>query len=98
MNNVFETLVSIKSKPFKFFEHIFLFGSCLWSDVPNDIDILLVYDHANLMHVNLEVQKVVETLTHQFPDCEVDFTILSVCELKQTGFLERIDHKEVSNH
>lgn len=52
MNNVLDVLLKRRNDDFGFFDQVFLFGSSLWADVPNDIDILLVYESANPEQVN----------------------------------------------
>ena len=97
MNSMLDILFRNRKEAFKFFDRAFLFGSCLWSDTPNDIDILLVYESSDLMRVNLEAQKVAQLLSHQFPGHALDFTVVNVAELEQTRFLEKIPHKEIAN-
>ena len=71
------------------FKHIYLFGSVL--DVnksPNDIDILLIYD-VYIDEVRQKANHMKKLLEEEF-ELPVDFTLLSVNEEKEVGFLSRI--------
>ncbi len=92
MNKEITELLNTQCDAFGYFAQVFLFGSSLWADVPNDIDILLVYDTTNLEKVNTEKSKIQEILTRKLPHCTLDFTTLSKSELQQTGLLLKVAH------
>lgn len=95
MNQIFETLLNGEQGIFDFFDQVFLFGSCLYSSTPNDIDILLVYGTADPKQVNFEKSKIEQVLRHKFIDYALDFTTLSKSELQQTGFLMKVSHRKI---
>ena len=74
MTQVLDALLSCRTDTFDYFEQVFVFGSSLWSENPNDIDILLVYEAANLDQVNLEKARLAEAIGCKVPDFAFDFT------------------------
>ena len=44
MSQIVDVLFNGKDDLFGFFDQVFLFGSSISADAPNDIDILLVYE------------------------------------------------------
>ena len=95
MNKILDVLLNSQSDVFYFFDQVFLFGSSLWTDVPNDIDILLVYEEASPKHVNFEKRRVEQALMYKFADYALDFTTLSKSELQQTQFLMKVPHQKI---
>ena len=95
MNKVIDVLLNSQSDVFYFFDQVFLFGSSLWADVPNDIDILLVYEEASPKQMNFEKRRVEQALTYKFADYTLDFTTLSKSELQQTQFLMKVPHLKI---
>ena len=85
--------LSIDSGVFGFFSPVYLFGSALWSDSPNDIDILLVYIAVTPDEVNTERARVAQALASELPSYIIDLTTLSTSELQQTDFLSRVSHR-----
>ena len=77
---------------FWFFKQAFLFGSSLYSDTPNDLDLLLVYEDGEVDLAVSEGEKIKEKLAYFLPMISVDLTILSESELVQTEFLSSIDY------
>ena len=97
MSKALQVLVNDQGQVFKFFDEVFLFGSSLWTDTPNDIDILLVYEAVAPERVNIEKDKVEELLAKMFPDYLIDFTTLSKSELQQTNFLTHVVHQRIKS-
>ena len=95
MSKALDILLNDQGQVFGFFDQVFLFGSSLWTDTPNDIDILLIYKAAAPERVNIEKDKVEELLAKVFPDCTIDFTTLSKSELQQTNFLTHVVHQKI---
>lgn len=95
MKNVLSNLLISQSDVFGFFDQVFLFGSSLWSNDPNDIDILLVYETGKPQQANIEKDKVERLLTWKLPGYVIDFTTLSKTELEQTDFLSKVIHWKV---
>ena len=95
MGKVLDILLSDQCQIFGFFDQVFLFGSSLWTDTPDDIDILLIYEAATPKRVNIEKDKVEEKLAKIFPDYAIDFTTLSKSELQQTHFLTHVVHQRI---
>ncbi len=70
---------------------VYLFGSFLTKNDPNDIDILVIYDDSECsiaMQLN-DLEKLVENIS-SYP---VDMTALSVDEKKETLFLDKLNFK-----
>lgn len=82
-------VIQNKLSAFNIFKHVYLFGSVLNVDrVPNDIDILLIYD----VYTDEVIQKAnhIKKLLEEEFEIPVDLTLLSVNEEKEVGFLSRI--------
>ena len=95
MSQILEALLNIEQDAFGFFDQVFLFGSCLFADVPDDIDILLVYEAASPEQVNFEKGRVEQVLAYKIADYALDFTTLSKSELQQTDFLMKVSHRKI---
>ena len=67
---------------------VYLFGSFLKKDIPNDIDILVVYDDSEC-DINTQLNTL-STLVETVSNLPVDMTALSKEEIKETSFLNRI--------
>lgn len=71
-----------------FFDDVYIFGSALWSQSPNDIDILLVYDDSKLLKVETEKARLEAELRNKIGDVDFHFTTLSRAEMQHTEFLK----------
>lgn len=87
------SLIKLYIHLFDDFENVYLFGSILDKKFPNDIDILLIYSKFsdNLIcstnNISNELQKILN-----FP---IDLTVLSLEELKEVKFLNKIKLKYI---
>jgi len=95
MSQILDVLFNGKDDLFGFFDQVFLFGSSISADAPNDIDILLVYERDTPEQVHLEKERIVRVLADIFVDYSLDFTTLSKSELRQTEFLTKVPHLQV---
>ena len=95
MNKRLLTFLNFHDDAFCFFDQVVLFGSSLRHSLFNDIDILLVYEAASPVQVNIEKRKVERALAEEFADYTLDITTLSKSELQQTGFLDRVPHRKI---
>lgn len=77
---------------FHSFSNVYLFGSILsLHKIPNDIDILLVYDElTNEVFNNSEV---IHLILCESIGMQVDMTILSQKEFRETNFLRKLNSK-----
>lgn len=69
---------------------IYLFGSFLKKNNPNDIDMLVIYDDFDCGVVINQIDKLVE-LIESVSDCPVDMTALTRAEMKEIAFLNRLN-------
>ena len=70
----------------------YVFGSALESKDPEDVDILLVYrDDADRRSISTQVRCVENEFCKRFSGMKLDVVVLSVRELAETRFLERIN-------
>ena len=91
--NKFVDLVLAHRHIFTIFSKVYLFGSCLKNEYPNDIDILLIYDKYSR---DIENQKmIIEFCLNSILRLPIDMTIMSQQELEQTKFLEKIQSKYI---
>ena len=88
-------MIDFQDLSFTFFEEIYVFGSALWSDSPNDIDILLVYDGTRLQEVETERSRLEAEMRSVIGDVDFHFTTLSRTEMQQTGFLELVRYEKL---
>ena len=95
MNGVLAVLLNSKEDAFAYFNRVYIFGSCLVTAQPNDIDILLVYEGADLNEVDAQKAHTDKLLTRKLVGYSLDFTTLSTSELKQTRFLSKVSHLKV---
>ncbi len=77
---------------FEEFSDVYLFGSILYLDsIPNDIDILLVYNElSNKIIYNSEL---ICSIVFEFSGLQTDMTILSHNEFEENYFLSRLGEK-----
>ena len=75
-----------------FFDEVYVFGSSLWIESPNDIDILLVYEDTRLWQVAAEKTRLEAELDDSVCEVMHHFTILSHAELEQTNFLDLVHY------
>lgn len=96
MSNIWSCLLDIRDGTFDFFDQVYLFGSSLERDDPEDIDLILVYRIGqDLSEVVVAKQNVVDTLCLKWAGKLIDATTLSDAELAQTGILGKIRHKMI---
>ena len=95
MKSFFDHFLVEQRDIFRFFDSVYLFGSCLWSSTPNDVDILLIYSSNNLDLFNFERCRVEQKLTECLQNVSIDLTVLSKAELQQTQFLRLVIHKKI---
>lgn len=96
MKNI-DLLLSLTEVTFDFFEQTYLFGSCLKTESPGDLDILLVYgDAQQLKDVMSEARIILNKLWVMFEGHIIDLTVLSESELVSTGFLNRVTHQRLT--
>lgn len=73
---------------FASFENVYLFGSLLYNDYSNDVDMLLVYEKYK-PELLYEVERIADEIENVL-DLPVDLTVLSLEELYDTEFLSKI--------
>ena len=96
MSIVCTCLLDVRDELFSFFEEVYLFGSSLEKNDPEDIDLILVYKSGRVLsEVVAAKQNVVDALCLKYEGKLIDATTLSEAELAQSGFLERIRHKRI---
>jgi hypothetical protein len=78
-----QKLISEKLKPLeKYCQEIYVFGSCLLKDNPQDIDIVLVYEDQNL--------KILQTIKNQITyELPFHFTFLNSLEMQEDNLFTR---------
>ena len=98
MSIVWNCLLDIRDDTFDFFDEVYLFGSSLERNDPEDIDLILVYRRGqDLGEVAAARQNVVDTLCLKWDGRLIDATALSEAELAQSRILERIRHKKIKD-
>ena len=95
MNQILDALLNGKDDVFGFFDQVFLFGSSLAADAPNDIDILLVYEGVSPELAHFEKERILRELADILVDYSLDFTTLSKSELRQTEFLTKVPRRQL---
>lgn len=89
--------LSMVEVPSEFFEASYLFGSCLETGTPGDVDILLVYkDQRELSDITREAQSILDELCLTFEGQIVDLTVLSESELTSSGFLDKVLYQQMT--
>ena len=76
---------------FSFFDEVYIFGSAISKDDPNDVDVLLVYDEQRLENLRIAKVRLATSLGQLLPSSAFHFTTLSNTELVQTNFLDRVN-------
>lgn len=95
MSKILDVLLNYQGQGLEFFDQVILFGSSMWTDSPNDIDILLVYKSAIPEKINFERDKAEKLFAELFSDYILHFTTLSKHELQQTNFLINLPHRKI---
>lgn len=67
---------------------VYLFGSFLYKEVSNDIDILVVYEDSEC-DINTQLD-MLSTIVETVSNLPVDMTALSKGEMKEISFLNRV--------
>ena len=83
----------IKTNRFRFPNcvEVYLFGSFLTNNYPNDIDVLVIYDDSECC-VTQQLNSLME-LIENIAVYPVDMTALTVAEKRETAFLEKLNLK-----
>ena len=84
-----------KRDAFSLFDEVYLFGSILYSDLPKDVDVLLIYEDWKLPQISRARKSCSEVLSTLFNNLPIDFTTLSYSELTETNFLEKVTHRRL---
>lgn len=89
MNRLTFDVIEKNITVFHHFDSVYLFGSILDGEkFPNDIDVLLIYSkHSDEIKNEMTI---FSSLVEQECGLHVDFTVLSVEEVNETGFIKRI--------
>lgn len=91
IHNICQTVIQHKSI-FESFTKVYLFGSILTQDkFPNDVDVLLVYDEISTKI--LVDSDVICSILCEASGIQVDMTILSLNEFRETQFLCKLNAK-----
>lgn len=94
MNPIVEVLQN-SHEVFDGFMEVYLFGSALSSESPNDIDLVLVYRIKDEESATGRKAELTERLGQVFPDLPIDLTILSEEELAGTRFLDAVCSRRI---
>lgn len=84
-------LISENKKIFDFFTKVYIFGSSINKEHPNDIDLLLVYEDYGEVIQN--EKNAILLFLEKLLKLPIDITILSERELTETRFLEKLVSK-----
>ena len=96
MSITLSCLLEILDGTFDFFDEVYLFGSSLDTNYPEDIDLILVYRIGlELSEVSAARQSVVDVLSLKWEGKLIDTMVLSEAEVVQSGILERIRHRRI---
>ena len=91
INNI-SYFINQNIKMFNSFDNIYLFGSILNDGkIPNDVDILLIYSKYS-EHLISDLN-IICSVFADISELPIDFTILSIEEEKDTGFLKKLNSK-----
>ncbi len=97
--DVYDSLVYIRDDFPKLFHHIYLFGSSLYVNVPEDIDVLLIHnDQLDVRHIIAERRRVLDLLQATFDGVIIHLTTMSNAELSDTGILDRFHCREITRN
>lgn len=79
---------AVRGAEFYCISAVYLFGSSLRHEMPNDIDILIVYKDDSATSATIaEKQRLLSILSDEFDLLYIDVTALSETELAQTQFV-----------
>jgi len=68
---------------------VYLFGSGLYSDIQNDIDLLIIYDKSKVdVNEAIGLRKKVRAHFEQITDVPVEIVLLNEEENEETGFIK----------
>lgn len=71
---------------------LYLFGSLLTSETPQDVDLVIVYDAAQIdIDKAIVLRRQLRNAIHELWRIPADILLLSTGEMEQTQFLNRID-------
>lgn len=88
-------LLQEKEGALSFWKKVYIFGSFLTSQCPNDIDVLLIYESINLLQSQIQLEKLRDVLSLKFNQLEFDFIVFDESELEQTQFLSKVKHRQI---
>lgn len=92
--NEIKAVVENKTDLFMNFEEVYIFGSVVSGKrIPNDIDMLLIYDDYKKDMLN-EIEIICLQVEEKI-NIQVDLTVLSKAEIDETYFLSRLQCKYV---
>ena len=92
MSYFHQALCDVRNQIPTCFHSVFHFGSSLYSDCPNDIDVLAVYaDNEDICHVMEQRLRLLNILLAKFEGIIVDLVTLSDKELRMSGFLQKTE-------
>lgn len=76
--------------------NIFLFGSIITSDSPNDIDLLIIYNSRKItIKEILEYRVKLKLAYYETYNIILDITLLSLIENMEVNFLSRIEYIQI---
>lgn len=68
---------------------LYLFGSARFSNVPNDIDILLVYSDDRRITEVLEIKKLLISFLQELNGLEIHMVLLTIRENEEINFIKK---------
>ena len=90
MNTFRQELLSLSREFPQCFHSVFQFGSSLYNDHPEDIDVLAIYDHEEAIDYVIEQRwQLLDMLVPKFAGVIVDLVTLSDVELRESGFFSK---------
>ena len=92
---MFGNMSDVRSVSSIFFDEVYVFGSALWSDSPDDIDILLVYDDTRIQEVETERSRLEAEMRRISGDVDFHFTTLNRAEMQHTNFLDLVRYERL---
>ena len=96
MSNISLLLLDGECTKFEFFDEVYLFGSCLRSETPVDIDLLLVYREGQVLwDVRRETQRTLDALCSTFEGTIFDLTVMSTAEVEESAILEKVQYARI---
>lgn len=87
INSIVEALIDMRDV-FEQFSEVYVFGSTTYSDSPNDLDLLLVYERITVEQAIVAKNRLVHVLETRF-ECvnRIDVTMFEKIELDRSSFL-----------